>query len=616
MFNFNQTGSKQLNKKLITGAVAVLATVLLAGCSGGIANNNNTDTSTGSNFSDDGCTHITIATSSEKVNLMDAMAQEFTKSPEYAALSKCATVKPINVSSGDGAARLSASTSTWPLENQELWPSLWSPASTIWTNRVAAAGNKNTVVDAQSFTHTPVVFAMPESMAKALGYPEKPISISDIEALIANPDGWGSVGKPLWGSFKISKTNPNTSTTGLSLILMQSYESAKKVADLTVDDVNNAEDFSRQFELGAIHYGDTTGKVLSTLYAESNGSASGSGYVSAVAVEETSLINYNMGNPDSHTVQPGEVLTPPTEKLVAVYPSGGSMWSDNPVAVINADWVTPEKKTAAEAFAKFLQTKPAQTILPQYGFRPLDTTVPLGQYFTADYGVDATQPAITLPQPDVNVVSAAIDQWTQIRKPSAVLELVDISGSMDDAIGDGRTKLNGAIDNVSSTVSHFRSTDEVGVWAFTTGINSELGENVIPVRPFGPLGSYKEELQNSVGDLLHAQKHGTPLYDAVSIAYDYMTKNAEAGRINAIVVLSDGDDLDSKMSLDSLIAKITSKQSESGNTNPVRIFTIAYGDGANKDILSRIAQASGGQMFDATDPAKIDAVFASVINNF
>ena len=39
-------------------------------------------------------------------------------------------------------------------------------------------------------------------------------------------------------------------------------------------------------------------------------------------------------------VQPGETLTPPAEKLVAIYPSEGSMWSDNPAVVLNADVAT------------------------------------------------------------------------------------------------------------------------------------------------------------------------------------------------------------------------------------------------------------------------------------
>lgn len=594
-------------------AVAASAAILLSGC---VASDNNTDNSRISSFDDDGCTHITIATSSEKVNLMDELSAAFKESPEMKALDKCVTVKPINVSSGDGTRILSTSPKEWPLENQEYWPTLWSPASTIWTSRVAAAGNSGILEDPKSFTHTPVVFGMPESMTKALGYPDKPISIQDLNALVTNPDGWGSVGKPLWGAFKISKTNPNTSTTGLSTILMQSYAAAGKTADLTAADVTAAEDFSRSFESGAIHYGDTTGKVLVTLYNETQNGNSGSGYVSAVALEETSLINYNMGNPDSHTVQPGETLTPPEEKLVAVYPSGGSMWSDNPVTVLKTAWVDSEKKAAGEAFAAFLQTAPAQTILPKYGFRPLDTKVPLGDLFTAKYGVDPNQPTVSLPQPDPQVVSAAIDQWEQIRKPSAVLELVDISGSMDEPIGDGRSKLDGAIQGVQSTVGHFRSTDEIGVWAFTSGISSDLGNNVVPVRDFGPLSADKETLQNNVQDLKNARKGDTPLYDSISKAYDYMQQHAEPGRINAIVVLTDGADSGGGISLESLLVKLNSAKTEGGDAPQVRIFPIAYGSGANKDVLGQIAKASGGQVFDASDPAKIDTVFASVINNF
>ena len=45
-------------------------------------------------------------------------------------------------------------------------------------------------------------------------------------------------------------------------------------------------------------------------------------------------------------------------------------------------------------------------------------------------------------------------------------------------------------------------------------------------------------------------------------------------------------------------------------------FPIAYGEGADTGALQRIAEATGGQWFDASDPAKIDLVFASVINNF
>jgi Ca-activated chloride channel homolog len=139
---------------------------------------------------------------------------------------------------------------------------------------------------------------------------------------------------------------------------------------------------------------------------------------------------------------------------------------------------------------------------------------------------------------------------------------------------------------------------------------------VIPVREFGPLAGDKERINNSIADLRYATHSGTPLFDAVDRAYDFMLKHHENGRINAIIVLSDGSDTDSVTSLDSLLVKVGTTAKEGAGKAPVRIFTIAYGEEADKDALQRISKASGGQMFDASDPDKIDQVFASVINNF
>lgn len=593
-------------------AVAAVVALVLTACTG---SDQGDDNAGGGGFSDDGCTHITVATSSEKVNMLDALAAAFKESEQHDGLGTCATVRPVNVSSGNAARYLTAG-GDWPTSDRELWPTLWSPASTVWTDRVAAAASASLVGTPESFTRTPVVFGMPEPMATALGWPNKPLSITDLANLCQAPDGWGSVGKDVWGSFKISKTNPNTSTTGLSTILMQSYEATGKADGLTVADVDASADFSRVFEECVIHYGDTTGNVLSTLYDETQNGASGSGYVSAVALEETSLINYNLGNPDSHTVQPGEELIKPKTKLVAVYPSGGSLWSDNPITVLGADWVSEAQSEAGAAFVEFLHGTDAQSILPEYGFRPLDDSVPLGELFTAEYGIDPAQPAVTLPNPDVATISTALDQWAQVRKPSSVMELIDISGSMDEQIGDGRSRLDGAIEGAQTTLEHFRSTDEIGVWAFTTGVDSEAGEGIVALRDVAALGSDRETLGESLDDLRYATRNGTPLYDAVLTAYEAMNERAEPGRINAIVLLSDGEDTDSKISLDSLVARLSADVAEGSDDAPVRIFPIAYGESADLDSLKRIADATGGQVFDASDPERIDLIFASVINNF
>jgi Ca-activated chloride channel family protein len=278
--------------------------------------------------------------------------------------------------------------------------------------------------------------------------------------------------------------------------------------------------------------------------------------------------------------------------------------------------VTPEKKEAGEAFLKFLNTKAAQEILPKYGFRPSDKSVDTSQYLNAGIGVNPALPTSVLPKPSVDTVSAALDQWGAIRKPNGVLQLIDISGSMDQGIGDGRTRLEGAIDGAKSNLGGFRRTDEVGVWAFTTGYKSPLGDNIVSVRDFGALNGDKENTKSSIEDLKNSRRAGTPLFDSLSIAYDYMLKHSEEGRINAIVLLSDGDDTDSKTSLSSLLVKINSSAKEGSNKSPVRIFTIAYGKDVDKSALQQISDASGGQMFDASDASRIDEIFTQVMYNF
>ena len=173
---------------MVAGAIALVASAVLTGCFGSSPDGD--DPSEG-DFADDGCTHIAVATSSEKVNMLDALAEAFKESPEAKALDVCATVRPVNVSSGD-ATRYLTSGGDWPNENPELWPTLWSPASTVWTERVAAAASPSLVGEPESFTHTPVVFGMPEAMARALGWPDEPISITDFEHSAPIPRAGGA----------------------------------------------------------------------------------------------------------------------------------------------------------------------------------------------------------------------------------------------------------------------------------------------------------------------------------------------------------------------------------------------------------------------------------------
>jgi len=68
-------------------------------------------------------------------------------------------------------------------------------------------------------------------------------------------------------------------------------------------------------------------------------------------------------------------------------------------------------------------------------------------------------------------------------------------------------------------------------------------------------------------------------------------------RINAIVVMTDGLENASAITLTRLTA-----QMRDGNRKgvPVLVFAIAYGEDADKEVLQRLAEATGGQMREGT----------------
>jgi Ca-activated chloride channel family protein len=594
-------------------AILVGALIMLAACtSGGSPDSSGGPSASGDFGGRPGCTRVFAAVSSEKVNLFTRLSEAFQDSGQAKGLPSCADIIPMDVASGEAARLL---TLGWPEDQTDKpQPTIWSPASTSWTDQVVASQGASLVPDPVSFARSPLVFALPEQMARTLGWPDQPVGYKTLHDLCLDPQGWGRFGgsTALWGPFKLAKTNPFTSTSGLNTLLGQSYAASGKQADLTEADVAASAQFSRDFESCVIHYGNTTGNVLKRVY-DRDADGRSLDYVSAIAVEETSVINYNLGNPTSRVVQEGEQLTPPQKKLVAVYPTEGSLESNNPLVVLGPDaaWITAEQRQVATAFQQFVVTPEAQSLLGDFGFRPVDPAAAPGGLVTVENGVDPAQPAVRLPNPSTAVISAAQQQWNDIRKPSSVLELIDVSGSMGDDAGTGRSRMEEAVTSAQDTLGHFRSTDELGVWAFTTGISSAAGANIAEVHKVES-GS-RENLSRDIGNL--TPRDGTPLYDAIATAYQYMKGRAQPGRINAIIVLSDGEDTDSRMSLGELTAMLRGP-SEGEDIAPVRIFPIVYGQDAAPQALTEIAEASGGQVFNASDPRRIGLVFQQVVNNF
>ena len=247
--------------------------------------------------------------------------------------------------------------------------------------------------------------------------------------------GWASKGHPEWGAFKLGKTNPNVSTSGLSATIGAFVAATGTSSDLTLDTVKDprVRDFVAGVEKSVAHYGDTALTFLANLQRADDAGAA-LGYVSAVAVEEKSVVDYNAGNPtgDLETVgQHGKPRVP----LVAVYPKEGTLDSDSPFAVLQAPWSDAGKQSAAEDFLAYLHEPAAQELFTAAGFRTFDgrpgKAITDSEYLADDVGV-------VLSPPSPPVLAAIRAAWTELRKPARVLLVLDVSGSMGASAGGGQ----------------------------------------------------------------------------------------------------------------------------------------------------------------------------------
>jgi Ca-activated chloride channel family protein len=607
-----------------TIAVLLAAGLLVAACTS--TDDDGGDTASDGfdeQFSDPGdCIVVDMSVSSEKIELLEDLAQTFNESDEARLGDDCVFVRPQVKASG-GAAQLLAT--GWDEDTEGPRPVIWSPAASTWgavlNQQLTDQGEQPIApAESESFMLTPLVIAMPEPMAEALGYPEEPVGWADVLRLSNDPQGWAAYGHPEWGPFKLGKTNPNFSTSGLSALIAQAYAATGKTDGLTVEDLDRpeVEAFGTGVESAVVHYGDTTLTFLNNLYrADQRGSALT--YASAVAVEEKSVIDYNSGNPDG-VLEPGEEPRPPRVPLVAIYPEEGTIFSDNPFLTLDAEWVSDEEAEAAALFTEYVQQADVQERVLEYGFRPANPEVEIGAPVVAENGVDPDQPQTLLEVPEPSVMVELLDRWDVQRKKARVLLVIDVSGSMGDP-GDpetGETKLELAQRAAVEALDEFSPQDEVGLLVFSTNLGPGEDQELIELVPPGAVEGNRDELAEAIQGLLPT--NGTPLYTATQTAYEDALAAFDEDRINAVVVLSDGvnddgDFDDDQSQLDELLETL-SEGSEGQASRPVRVFPIAYGEDADLAVLGQIAEASSAAVYDASDPASITKVFTAVVSNF
>ena len=260
--------------KTVAGVMLALG-LGLSGCKFSIPQ----DTAAGNDGGDSAPSNRTVvdmAVSSEKITLLNELAATFNDDKKLSTYTGAdgkehrSFVRVKSKASG-GAAQLLVD--GWTDPNDGPQPVIWSPAASSWgaivNQRLTEAGNK-TIVPAKAtpFMLTPLVIAMPKPMADALGYPAKPVGYADLLALAKDPSGWASKGHPEWGTFKLGKTNPNFSTSGLSATIAQYYAATGKSSGLNLEDLkrDDVKQFSTSIESSVVHYGDITMTFLNNWF--------------------------------------------------------------------------------------------------------------------------------------------------------------------------------------------------------------------------------------------------------------------------------------------------------------------------------------------------------------
>ncbi|MFF9276839.1 phosphorylase family protein [Streptomyces griseosporeus] len=563
------------------------------------------------------------------VDLSKSLIDAATAYGAHKAQGHCVKIAVDGVNSGTAMRALAAGWS----EADGPAPDVWSPAGSDWLalarTRATPEALRKLPETSEPIVTSPLTIAMPEPMARALGWPEQRVGWKDLAQWAENPqDFWARRGQKQWGALKLGKTNPDYSTSGLNATIGAFYARTGTVGELSeqnVDDPGNQK-LVRAIEKSVVHYGDTTLTFLANLRAadDKGGREEALRYISAVTVEESSVVAYNRGYPcGAYSDEPGCARTsPPTTKLLSVYPKDSNPRSDHPYITLNG---LPAQKTAvAGDFLRYLHDRSVfDAFFAPYGFRTHDGRP--GAQVTQANGARDDVELTQYHAPKGPVLARVQEVWAKLRRPADVLVVIDTSTSMDDKVpGEGRTKMELLKAAEPALFGQFGPQDRVGLWKFSNAANMGGVHHYQQLVPVGPLDerppgadtTRRKQLTREVQGLV--PNGATGLYGTVDAAVASLRASYDPDAINAIVLLTDGrnEGVPDKPTLSDVLSRIGTPDRR------VRVFTIAYGaeadqqDRGGRTVLEKIATATGGRAYDARDPKAIVDVLTSVISNF
>jgi len=217
------------------------------------------------------------------------------------------------------------------------------------------------------------------------------------------------------------------------------------------------------------------------------------------------------------------------EMIEALYPSDGAPSLDYTACLSEADWMTHSQKSAGALFQKHLLSQKVQVAAQQAGFRALQYVSDSIDSFTPALGVKSTPEEQTNPI-TTEQIDKALSNQDLLSPRTTTIFVVDCSGSMQG------TSLLTAKRLIRAAIEREPEANTIGLISFSS----------TPELISAPVGDTKSLLPYVAG--LQANG-GSSLYDAILLGAEILQKPEYATVQRRLVVITDGNDQNSKTSL-------------------------------------------------------------------
>ncbi|MFG2103978.1 substrate-binding and VWA domain-containing protein [Micromonospora echinaurantiaca] len=441
----------------------------------------------------------------------------------------------------------------------------WLPESTFWLRRARAGGGFEVPATGTSVASTPVVLAVTEPAARRLGWPAKPLT-------------WASLVGPKVRKASVAVPDPAADPAGVAALLGVRALAADEPEPAAAVAATLRRLAGRTFEAGDGGGGLVPGSGLP-------------GRTDAVAATEQAVLEHN--------------ALAGADKLVAAYPEVGVPSLDLPYAVLPA--ARGHVREAAADFLANLLTVESRDTLTGFGFRTAAGFPPA----MPDDGRLRVQERRPVPLPAEETVTELLTGWSGVQRSARILTVLDISGSMAAPVpGTGETRLDATVKTAREGSGLLLDSSELGIWVFSTKVDGDRDyREILPVAPLRR--AHRERLAEQLGAVRVKPQGGTGLYDTTLAAYREARRHWTPGRINLVLVMTDGQNEDGEsIGRAKFLAELARLQDP---RRPLPIVFIGLGKDVDPGELTAIADATGGRVFRAEQPSGIRQIFFSAL---